>query len=724
MKYAVRSLLCASAALAPWFIAPPALAAEADTASGATLEELVVTAQKRSENIQEVPAAITAVSGTALQQRGFTQPEDLQFIVPSMQAGRLLGQTAITIRGVGLNQGSPGVAIHVDGVYQPRPSMGDLAQIDIARVEVLRGPQGTLYGRNANGGVVNFVTQDPTDRFEGYVLGSYATYDESRLQGVVNLPVNDRLRARLVLDHWDREDGFVKNVLPGGEDVDRGRSNSGRLKVAVDVLDNLTVDLSATALQTSGPTSYFTLFNRPTADAVAKNPYLANVIVPLEPRRIASNDPIGAERSYGAAAATITWKVAGLQVKSITGYQRLSDQEDRDDDAINVSAFPSHRWARSNTFTQEFNVSGTVGPVDAVVGAFYMRDNAYDKLHYDFNLGIFPLPAQSVLDFESFDYITKSYAVFADATWRLTEKAKLIAGLRYSEDRQSDLQRNFLTFGATPPVVTCPLQQNEIQFHSTTPRLGAQYDLSSDSNLYATYSKGFKIGGFNLAGCNQTFLPEKVTSYEAGWKNRLLDGTLLLNADVFYYDYTNLQLNQVVGLTSLITNAAAARVQGAEFESTWRPEPHWTLNGNLSLLSAKFTNFVNTDSLAPALGPQDVSGHYLANAPKVSANLGVTYDSDPIPWGGHIRALADVSYRSKIYFREFNNAADSQPAYTILNASLIWISPDDKYQVRLFGKNLGNKDYIVRMSSSDNFGSRFVSWGAPRQVGVELKASF
>ena len=401
MTISTRSLLCASVAVAPWLICSPAIAAAAAVSSPTELEEVIVTAQKRSENLQDVPASISALSGAMLQERGITTATDLQFVVPSMQAGRLLGQTAITIRGVGLNQGSPGVAIHVDGVFQPRPSMGDLTQIDIARVEVLRGPQGTLYGRNANGGVVNYITQAPTDKLEGYVLGSYATYNESRLQGVVNVPFGDRLRTRLVLDSWDREDGFVKNVLPHGQDVDRGKTQSARLRINADITQDLSLDIGLTALHGSGPTSYFTLYNKPTAEAVAKNPYLANAIVPLQPRRISANDPIADQRNFGSASATLTWNAGPVQVKSISGYARLVDHELRDDDSINVRAFPSERAARSRTFTQELNVSGKLGRLDAVVGAFYMRDVSYDRLHYDFTLGIFPLPPGSQLDFES-----------------------------------------------------------------------------------------------------------------------------------------------------------------------------------------------------------------------------------------------------------------------------------------------------------------------------------
>lgn len=683
-----------------------------------------MTAQKRSENIQDIPAAITAVSGATLQERGISSPTDLQFVVPSMQAGRLLGQTAITIRGVGLNQGSPGVAIHVDGVYQPRPSMGDLAQTDIERVEVLRGPQGTLYGRNANGGAINFITQAPTDKLEGYVLGSYATYDETRLQGVINAPFGDRVRSRLVIDRSDRQKGFIKNILPNGQDKDLGQTLSARLRVTADLLENLKFDLGLTGLHGDGPTSYFTLYNEPNAAAKANNPYLVNAIVPLQPRRTSANDPTGAERDYASASGTFTWDLGGLQLKSISAYQRLADHELRDDDSINVSAFPSERYARSRTVTQELNAGGKIGPVNAVVGVFYMRDSAYDKLHYDFPLGIFPLPPGSTLDHLSMRTLTKSKAIFGDATWSLSERARIVAGIRFSEDTITQTQRTLLSFGPTPPFESCPLRTNEVTFKSTTPKVGAQFDVSDDSNVYATYSKGFKSGGWNLYACGNGFKPEKLTSYEAGWKNRLLDNTLIVNASVFYYDYTDLQLSQVVGLVRLIKNAPAAKVKGLELEAVWKPEEHWTVNANASLLDAKYTEFTNIDSLDPARGPQNVKGHYLSNAPKVSTNVGVAYRSDPLNVGGRLTARADVSYRSKVYFREFNHALDAQKGYAIVNAALIWDSPEEKYRVRLFATNLFGEDYVVQMDSSDNFGSRYAAWGAPRQVGLELKANF
>ena len=719
MRSYVRTLLCGTAAIASLATAGGARA----QSDAPQVAELIVTAQKRSESVQKVPAAITAVGAAALQERGIEDPSDLQFVVPSMQAGKLLGSTAFTIRGVGLNQGSPGVAVHVDGVYQPRSSMGDLTQIDIARVEVMRGPQGTLYGRNANGGVINFVTEAPTGAFGGYALASYASYNETRLQGVVNIPVSDRVRTRLVLDRWNRDDGFVENVTPGGQDVDKGETLSARLRVSADLTDALTLDLSATGLHGSGPTNYFTLHNLPTAQAVALNPFLAGAIVPLEPHRTSANDPIDASRSYASGAATLAWQVGGATIKSISSYSRLADENIGDDDSINLSAFPSHFISRSNTFSEELNVSGSLGPVDAVVGAFYMRDDNYTKLHYEFPQGIFPLPPNSSLQHEATGYVTKTYAAFADATWRLSDRLRLLGGVRYSRDEQRVTQDSYMNFGPAVRIATCPLQTNEIAFTSTTPRLGAQYDLSADSNVYATFSKGFKIGGFNPYSCNNQYNPEKLTAYEIGIKNRLFDNTLTLNASAFYYDYTDLQLSQVVGLIRLITNAAAAEVKGAELEAVWQPDIHWTINGNLSLLDAKYTDFTNIDSLAPTLGPQDVSGHYLNNAPKQSVNVGVAYRTDPLSFG-RLTARADLSYRSDVYFREFNGPLDEQKAYSLLNLALIWDSSDEKYRVRLYATNVTDEAYIMQMDSSDNFGSRFVAWGAPRQVGIELKANF
>lgn len=698
-----------------------------DTASPA---EIIVTAQKRQQSVQDVAAAITAISADTIEQRGVTSASNLQFIVPSTQIGNLLGQTAVTIRGVGLNEGAPGVAIHVDGVYQARPSMGDMLQIDIERVEVLRGPQGTLYGRNANGGVVNFITRAPTGQFEGYALASYGNYNEARLQGMINVPITDKVRARAVVDWNKRGDGFVKNIVPGGQDLDKAETISGRGRIDLMPTEDFKIELKGEFLNSDGPSQYFTLHNVPTPLALYLNPALASATYSFAPWRTSANDPVNTRRRYGALSAIATLNLGHVSLKSITGYSHLSDRSLADDDGIDISMFPVRRDYISRSFSQEFNVSYSSQLVDAVTGAFYLNDKLDHTLDYALKEGVavtlLPdngLPPGSQLLFRVPSYKTEVKAVFADVTLHPSERLSLIAGVRYSEETQHQTQQNNITFGPSAPIYTCPLRTNDAKFTSTTPRFGARYEVTDDASIYATYSKGFKAGGFNPYACDNPFNPEKLTSYEGGLKLRLLDRTLTLNISAFQYDYTDLQISQVIDLARFIKNAAAAKVKGVEVETAWRPDNHWTLDANLSALDAKYTHFSNIDGLAPDKGTQVLDGKRLNQSPQFSSNFGVSYRTTPGDLGAFTFRV-DVSQRSRLYFREFNGPLDVQQPYGLLNAAVIWDSPGQRLRVRAYGNNLTNKAYIAQMSSSDSFGARFVSWGAPRQYGVEVKAAF
>jgi iron complex outermembrane receptor protein len=724
MQPTLRALLLATAALSLPFLAAPARAADAPAASqsGAIVGEVIVTAQKRSESVQRVPLSITALDSTLLQQRGVAQVSDLRFSVPDMQVGKQVGNTDITMRGIGDNltvaAGPPAVAIHVDGVYQPIAGMGDLAQVDLERVEVLRGPQGTLYGRNANAGVVNFISKAPTDKFEGYAQAGYASYNQTNLQAVVNVPINDRIRARAAVDYMDRQEGFIKNVLPGGQDIEKGTVLSGRLRVDFDLTDNLKLALEAAGLASSGPFDSFTLRGQPT------QPTFLGALAPQQPLRTAVNDPVNTDVNYSFDAATFTWDLGKVQLKSISGWQRHSYDHSGDDDGTSFSLFVVHRTYLTDTFTQEFNVSGTTGPVDWVAGAFYMNFTQNVYIHYFFPAGISVLPANSQQQYIVDPLKDDAMAAFADATLHVNDRLRLLAGFRVSQDKLKITQTNTLNFGpAGAPVFTCNNKTGEVEFNSATPRLGAQFDLAENSNVYATYSKGFKAGGYNRNNCNQSYAPEKITAYEIGIKNRFFDNTLTLNAAAFYYDYTDLQLSQQVGLAQQITNAAAATIKGAEFEGLWAPDSHWTVNASLSFLDAKYDSFVNVDPLAPALGFQNLAGRPLDDAPKESANLGVAYRTDEST-SGRFTFRADVAQRTLIHFREFSGALNEQEGYTLVNLAVIWDSPDKKYRIRLYGNNVGDKKYIVSLNGSQANSSRFVTWGDPRQVGVELRANF
>jgi iron complex outermembrane receptor protein len=748
MLHMARFTLCASTALAA-VSAGPVLAQTSAGMSGPQESQrmndadIVVTAMKRSENVQKVPAAITAVSSQTLQERGITQIADLKLAVPSLQVGSLFGNTNVTIRGIGLNlvnSAAPGpVAIHIDGVYQTVTALGDLSQVDLERVEVLRGPQGTVYGRNANAGAINFISKRPTDTFEGYVQASYATYNESRVQGVINIPISDRVKMRAVIDWKNRRDGFIKNVIPGVGDVEKGETLGGRLRLTADLTDTLTFDLSASQAHASGPQYGSLLRGKPSAVSIVANPVLAQAIVPTRSRHGAFDLPSALDLDSTLVAGSLTLDIGDVQAKSITGYQHSKGHYFADEDSTNIPYFPGDRVFKNRTFSQEVNLSGKIGPVSAVLGGFYMNDKYYSDLTFPepSGVGLFlangapnpnASPPGSELFFRQSPLTTKVYAGFGDATISVTDRLRLIGGIRINREELTDTLYGQLRKGpagavGTVTLVTCPLQTKNLVFKSTTPRAGLQYDMSSGSNAYATFSKGFKDGGFNRTACGAVYKPEKITAYEVGFKNRLFDNALTLNLSAFYYDYTDLQLIQQVGQSTSITNAASAKVKGFEAEAVWQPNEHWVVNANTTLLDTKYSNFTNVDALNRPLGPQVLDGNPLSNAPKESSNIGISYRTGDLGFG-RLTFRTDVSHRSRTTFREFNRPEDSQSAYTIINLGLIWDSPDDRYRVRLYGTNVTNKVYISSLVGVELVGQRIITLGAPRQIGAEFRANF
>jgi iron complex outermembrane receptor protein len=725
--------LCASATSLGLLSAPAVWAADASAAgsSSSSVSEVVVTAQKRSQSVQAVPAAISAISGASLNVRGIATVNDLQFAVPSFHSGTLTGSTGITIRGVGATtvgtSGTAGVAVNVDGVYQAQTSTVDLAQVDLQRVEVLRGPQGTLYGRNATGGAVNFLTNTPTDKFEGSLLAGYASYDEYHLQAIVNLPINDRIRTRLVADYRDREDGFVKNIEPGGESLDKGKTLSVRFRLAAQITSDLSFDLGVSASQMTGPWQYLTNFNAPVPGALAINPFLANATFISKPWRTDVNDPVGGIRDYQSVSGTFTWRLPFGELKSITAFQNYNYNYENDGDGANLSVAPYRGHNTDQTVTQEFDLTGQWERLDWVVGAFYLSETDTNRLTYRFALGLSGLPAGSYLDFQQPRYDSQSYAGFVDGTIHITQALKLIVGARYSEDDQTAVYGNSfgLIIGGQPVKLAdfCPQETDKLKFSSFTPRAGLQYDINPAMNVYFTYSRGYKAGGANIYSCMDDFRPETITSYEGGFKSRLFDNTVIFNLAAFHYDYSNFQVSQIVGLSLNVTNAAAATVDGVEAEATWRPDEHWSLNANGSYINAVYSNFFNTDGINPAAGLQNLKGNLLDNSPRESFSAGIAYKTDPLSFG-FLTARLDASYRSRTYFREFNAPLDSQSAYGLLNLNLVWDSLDGKYTARFYINNLTDQAYAQAQGDSTSIGTRYITWGAPQQIGGEVKVRF
>ncbi|MGB3626179.1 MAG: TonB-dependent receptor [Henriciella sp.] len=688
------------------------------------LGTVTVTAQRKAETDQDTPISITALGEEALEDRGITDMAALQFAVPNVSIGQRLGATNITIRGVGRSIGDPGVALNVDGVYQPRDFPMAAAQLDLERVEVLRGPQGTLYGRNANGGVVNFITAEPTDELEGYIKLGYATFNQKTVESVTNIPLNDRVRTRLSLNYTDRDEGFVKNIA-GGEDLDTIESLTGRFRLDADLTDNLTLGLNFNGFDAEGATDYYVPTDEPSSYGISLNPYLTTAEVAGSYFETTALGPTHSSRSMQAASATLDWLVGDLALKSITSYQRVDSSWTMDRDGVDLPIVDATQDERSETYSQELNISSSVGRLDWVGGLYFYDDSYTQSADYVFEIGYAPLPPNSTLSYNTLPLDTQARAVFGDLTYAFTDRFRMIGGVRYSEDEQEGYQHHFVgsTLPDTSSTITCDSVTTKLSDNSTTYRLGAQFDTTQTSQVYVMNSTGWKAGGLNHSSCADTFDAETLDAYEIGFKGLFFGGNLKFNTSAFYYDYDDFQVREVVGISASVTNAGSATVQGLEIETEWAPDDHWVLNGNLSLLDATYGDFTNVDSLNPQLGAQNLEGRYLTSAPKVSGNLGIAFHSDTHSWGD-VTARADASYRSEVFFREFNTPQESQDGYTVVNANLIWNSPSGAYSARLFADNVFDEGYWTAMLAIDGFGGLAGTYGRPRQIGIELKARY
>lgn len=705
------------------------------------IEEVVVTAERREQTIQSVPGAISAVTNAQLKLQGIDSATSLQFGVPGVFVGEQSTQTSVTIRGVGPTpQGQSGVssvAVSVDGVNQSRTVAMGFAQVDLDRIEVARGPQGTLYGRNATGGAINYITKTPTGSFEAEGSVGYAEFNEFSASGVVNVPIGERVRSRLVVDYKNRQDGYVENIFAGGEDVDATEELAGRLRLAVDLADTLDLDVTLSTMRIEHTGNYLSRLDTPTPEAVSANPILATATFYPDQDRVTGANEINRNKlEYDVASATLTWDLPFARLKSITAYQRYKSKTKADGDGLDLFLSSLAGENTNKTFSEELTLTGSTSSLSWVVGAFYSHEDDQNEFHIRFTENLQGAGPNSGLDYLQPEYSQKSYAAFADLTYALTDRVDVIGGIRYTKDelraeyRSSFFANEFPNIFTPPPPATipvefpiCPLSVDEREFSSTTPRASIKYRINDRQLAYVKLSKGYKAGGVNVYSCNNTYEPEQVESYELGYKSTLLDGSLVVNATAFRYDYTNFQVSQLVNTTLITTNASSAIVDGLELEAFWAPDHHWRVNASYAYIHARYDEFMNVDGLNPAAGLQDLSGNLLNASPKQSGNLTVSYVTDDYSWG-KLTAAVSLSHRSRTFFREFNAKEDSQAAFTLANVFLVWNNPDETYQVRLYAKNITDEAYYQALAAEGVLGSRTGYWAPPRQIGFEVNARF
>ena len=694
------------------------------------VEEIVVTALKRSSTVVDTPAAITAISSTEIEDKGITSMHDLKHLVPSMNFTNVLGAQNITIRGIGQFNGNPGVSVSTDGIFQSRAHSSQLGEMDLERVEVLRGPQGTLYGRNSIGGVVNLITKNPTQDMNGYVKLSYGEYDITTAEAAFGGGISDNTSFRFVVHGTEQGEGFYDCLNAGCGEQGYTDKQAFRLKIKSDLSDTVSADFMVASVETEGtPDPYGWLTDNRELAAAFGFPQIAAEPISLKPHEIyqtptseSVNGTNMTDREYDVSSLTLKIDTELGTLTSITAKQEFYDQFNLDRDGSAGAYLDTFDISETETFTQEFNFNIERDTMSRVVGLFSMDDETSRHTHFDNPQPILGFPVPSMFDFKHDKMDTESEAYFADGTFDLSDTTRLSLGVRRTTDEFTSKQDNFISILVPIPVIAAQTCDREVvtEYSSTTSRAVIQHDLTANSNVYASLSEGFKAGGYATYECTEPYDPEEVTSIEFGFKGSLSENTSL-NASLFRYDYTDFQVLQVVGIQTVTRNAGDATVNGLEIEALSSINDSLSMNYGLTLLDATYGEFLNTNGIQPQLGEQQLDGNYLTNAPKVSINLGLNYSS-PMASGASLTYRANAAYKSRIYFSEFNEY--SQDAYTIVDLNLIGESADETLRSRFFIKNATDEDYISGYLSSATGGGRFGQWGYPRTAGIEIQRNF
>ncbi len=722
---AIRTLLLGTASAGVLLAAAPALAQPAspsdppqDARSETRVDEVVVTARRRAESLQDVPVSVTAFSERRLQELQADDLSGIQYATPNLYLDKGDASNAVIyIRGVGQNDSlafaDPGVGVYLDDVFIARTQAAFLEVFDVDRIEVLRGPQGTLYGRNTIGGAVKFVSTPPPRAWGGYLEVGGGNYGEALVQGRYGGPVTDTLRIKGAFT-YQRRDGYAQNLFTGRGDGDKD-TLAGRVTVDWTPTDRLQFLLNIDGKRDTPSTSQSPVRVTPitgfTGGRLVTLPALTD---PYRPQTNANglNDLSG----YGVSL-TSRYKVNDhLTLESISAYRGFNFNLKLDTDGSPLPILDILLRQDEEQWSQELRATGTFGAVTGTAGFYYFRDiddsfSGYDDgaaTIFGFPVTAFGFPTTALADTRQ---RTTSYAGFADLTWAVTPRLSLTAGARYTneEKRSSRVFENFFNpafsainneppFGKGAGVRGTPVS-GKADFNAVTPKVSASYKVTPAVLAYVSYSEGFKSGGFDGRAASQfqfqAFRPEFVDAVEAGLKTSWLDGRLVINASYFHNDYTDVQVTSfgadpVTGVfSSLFTNAAAATIQGGEIELSAKPMTGLRVDASLGVLDARYDRF----SILNGATVTDASGRSLVNSPPVSASLAVTYER---PLSGRIdgQAHLDANYRGETATEITDSPLLRQPDYVNLNAFVGLRSSDGRWEARLGVKNLS--DVAVR----------------------------
>jgi iron complex outermembrane receptor protein len=701
----------------------------AEGKQNSAIEVLLVTAERREQNIQKIASAVSLIGGETVRNSEVRNAGDVIRFVPNMSADTTdgHGRPKFYIRGIGLSDASiwniNPIGTYNDEVYIWNASTVGFPTFDLERVEVLRGPQGTLWGKNTTGGAIHFISKKPTFDPDAYVKASYGNYNESLLEGAIGgALIEDKLAGRLSL-FTQNSDRYVQNPLnPGTEDW---RDSAGRLQLLATPSDDFSANLNVHFRDFSGPVL---------SNGNRNNTTQTRFSVPAAVDRSDELDQLGSSLTLKKEFAS------GVNLTSVTAVEDF-ERDQFGGDAVPYESTRTHSRFTVDQFSQEVRLtSSDAESLTWILGAYYFNGT----LESESQTGVIPgslnaSGAPKAISYQTSDYESEaeSYALFGNISYQFTDKFKLAVGLRGTSDTSSvdllarsaasgfsfsNVEQWWVANNIQGTLNTTAVQVDEKTWEAFTYDITPGYDINDDFRVYFRYAKGYNGGNFNAAAQRQNLVqviePEYLKSYEAGFKSEWLDDQLVFNLATFYYDYTDIQQkattldgnNQQI-LTFI--NAGGGYSRGLEAELTWYPIDNLTLQFNLGYNNTKFTDFQESPT-------NNVRGNWFNRVPRIISNIQLSYEI-PLRSGASILLDTDWAYRSKSYFNATDQTDPSliEDPYTIGNVAVGYQSASGKYAVRIYSANV--TDEIYRNTSLI---TGMYSHGAPRTYGVSATVKF
>ena len=685
--------------------------------AGSSLDEIVVTAQRRQERLEDVPISITNLDAEQLRQADVQKLSDIEYLTPGLRFASVTNFVQPTIRGIGTavnaSGGGSNVGIYVDGFYNPDPLTNNFDLLNVQNVEVLKGPQGTLFGRNTTGGAILVSTSDPSTQTGGAAQVDYERFDTQRYRGYFTTGLTDTLAVDVEGQYFS-SNGFLTNIIDGDDTIDYSEDWSVRTGVKFTPSDSLSFLLRYTHTYTSNPNdSLANPFVQPNGTVLVFGPLLGSGLYATDDNHVGRSPSqyIGFWSKADNPQLTIKADLGFANFTSYTQYRRDLSSAYNDFTFSAANIFVANLKVKQETVTQEFLLtSKQSNGLKWTAGTYYYGSQE----RWDFDNAT-TSPFTPILSNGTNTY---SFAGYGDLTYQFTHQFLVTAGARYSIDRVTHAW--FTT--TYPDIAVIPNYQSD----RLTPRAVIAYKPTEQSTAYISYTKGYKAGILNVGGDQYAPVkPETVNAYEVGYKYQ--GGALSFDAATFYYDYKDLQVSTYFGTTAEISNAASSRIYGVDLQTRYKFPNGFQINLGGAYTKAEYVSFTNAPtyvSCGVACGgffaevPENITDGPMQNSPEFTADAGASY---PIEFArGHLTLSGDFYHTSKYYFDPA--AQFAQSGYNVLGLRAAWTDLTDRYTVAVYGNNVADARYRTAYLATE-FGVG-ASWNLPATWGVSLRVKF